>query len=134
MFPLPFATECTYVTENAFTPTSAGKDLDTINGTEAECVAACCANAQCRGVARDATASSADVASCVLKSSHEAGELQTTSGDFTTLLLSECKLVDCMNGGTCSDDGSGFVCDCSDGFSGTTCEISTSAPASPSFP
>jgi hypothetical protein len=121
--------ECTYVTEQLFTPSSAGKDLTTLSGTEAQCVAACCGDADCRGVSRAATAAATDVVLCVLKSSHDAGELRATSGDFVTLLLSECKLVDCLNGGSCSDDGSGFVCDCASGFSGTTCEISKTITA-----
>lgn len=117
-------TECTYVSEQLYTPTSAGADLSSVVGTEADCVSACCSDPDCRSVAREATAQPTDSAMCVLKSSHVANNLVATNNDFFTLVLSECKFVSCLNGGVCSDDGSGFSCACPLGFIGAFCETS----------
>ncbi|XP_033118060.1 fibropellin-1-like isoform X3 [Anneissia japonica] len=34
-----------------------------------------------------------------------------------------CLSNPCLNGGTCNDDNAPFVCECPDGFSGTSCQI-----------
>ena len=36
----------------------------------------------------------------------------------------ECLSQPCRNNGTCIDDIAGYTCNCQQGYSGTTCEIS----------
>ena len=39
--------------------------------------------------------------------------------------INDCEDQPCLNGGTCQDDVSGYLCVCVEGFTGTTCEIET---------
>ena len=46
-------------------------------------------------------------------------------GEFCEVVVPQCSLSSCSNGGTCSEeDGGGFVCACPDSHTGTRCELS----------
>ena len=36
----------------------------------------------------------------------------------------ECGTIHCLNGGTCSKDGSSYICTCLDGYLGNSCQTS----------
>lgn len=41
---------------------------------------------------------------------------------FWTQDIDECASLPCKNNGTCYDGMNSFVCECAEGFTGTTCE------------
>ena len=41
---------------------------------------------------------------------------------FFLLDINECSSDPCENGGTCTDDVCGYICDCEPGFTGTECQ------------
>ena len=55
-----------------------------------------------------------------------------------TFLIVTCDSNPCQNGGTCIDEGDGFMCDCTSGFTGVKCDIEGtflfSWSTSPHFP
>lgn len=55
------------------------------------------------------------------------------SGTYCQAELNHCTGTVCENGGVCLDQPGGFLCDCAEGFTGTTCSarISRSLPGDP---
>ncbi len=63
------------------------------------------------------------------------GSTADASGPDTDALVqpdgevpSACQPNPCQNGGTCSEQGTGYVCMCPDGFSGASCEVDACDP------
>ena len=41
---------------------------------------------------------------------------------FSLKDINECSSGPCANGGTCTDEACGYICDCEPGFTGTECQ------------
>ena len=39
--------------------------------------------------------------------------------------INECSSGPCENGGTCTDEVCGYICDCEPGYTGTECQTGT---------
>ena len=47
------------------------------------------------------------------------------TGDLCAIDIDECQSDPCLNQGICIDEINGFTCNCSQGFIGVQCELST---------